>query len=115
MFKSFEKRKLIPQMLVCAMAVLSLIGISACGSTHDRADSFLEGKGTQKNPYLIKSVEDGYRFRSIAAQNLKMYTFNRRMIWISAITEIGCPSAHMVWDIISAEYMTDRDTVFGIS
>ena len=58
MFKSFEKRKLIPQMLVCAMAVLSLIGISACGSTHDRADSFLEGKGTQKNPYLIKSVED---------------------------------------------------------
>ena len=44
--------------LVFSMIILAVIEASACENTYDQADSYLEGKGTDEEPYLIRSVED---------------------------------------------------------
>ena len=59
MLKRFEKRKnLMLRALVFSMIILAVIEASACENTYDQADPYLEGKGTDEEPYLIRSVED---------------------------------------------------------
>ena len=46
------------RLLVFAIAVLAIIGVSACGNMQEQTGIPLEGKGTLKEPYLIRSVND---------------------------------------------------------
>lgn len=62
MFNKFcrkRNRRLMSRILAIATAVLMGIGCCACGDSHEQADaSYLAGKGTLDEPYLVNTVDD---------------------------------------------------------